>query len=125
LILFSRRIVLAAGLAAPVIASARPVSASDSVAACRATLARLFPNSLADARAIGARCADGQPAAVLIDRLCGSAAVREHLARGPAEEVRTMLDARIRRDFSEGRTRLIDGWVLSETEARLFAILAS
>lgn len=36
-----------------------------------------------------------------------------------------MLDARIRRDFSEGRTRLIDGWVLSETEARLFAILAS
>ena len=125
MLLFSRRSVLAAGLSAPLLASPRSASAGDSVAACRANLARLFPNSLHAARAIGARCADGQPAATLLERLCGSTAQRERLARLPADELRAILDARIRQDFTEGRTRLVDGWVLAETEARLYAILAS
>lgn len=124
--MFSRRNVLTAGLAAPLLASApaRPLSAADTVGACRANLARLFPNSLDAARALGARCANGQPLAALLEGLCETAADRERLARGPVKDVRAMLDAKIRADFISGRTRRIDGWVLSETETRLFAFLA-
>jgi hypothetical protein len=122
--LFSRRNVIAAGLAVPLLASARTADATDSVAACRANLARLFPRSLDAARKLGARCGDGQPLTALLDRLCETAADRERLACGPADDLGAMLGARIRADFTLGRTRRVDGWVLSETEARLFAILA-
>ena len=122
--MFSRRKVIAAGLAAPVLASTIPLAAADTVAACRANLARLFPNSLDAARALGARCGTGEPIAALLDGLCETADDRQRIAYGSAEDVGAMLHAKIRADFALGRTRRIDGWVLSETETRLFAILA-
>lgn len=124
MLLFSRRNVLAAGLAAPFLASGRPSAAADPIAACQANLARLFPNSLDAARALGARCGGDEPVATLLDRLCEGPDDRERLACAPTEDLAAMLDARIRSDFAQGRTRRIDGWVLSETETRLFAILA-
>jgi hypothetical protein len=62
--------------------------------------------------------------ATLIQALCPRAEERHRLAVASVDELRAMLDAKIRADFTEGRTRRIDGWVLSETETRLFAILA-
>lgn len=52
-----------------------------------------------------------------------------HLARHvpvrPGEDVRMIrrrIEARIRRDFAAGRTLVLDGWVLSVTEARQCAL---
>lgn len=121
--MLSRRNVLAAGLAAPLLTQAH-ASAADPVAACRASLARLFPNSIDAARALGAACHHDGDVATLIHALCPSADERRQLAAGSVDELRAMLDTKIRADFTEGRTRRIDGWVLSETETRLYAILA-
>jgi len=98
--------------------------AADPLAACRANLARLFPNSLQAVRALGARCGDGRPAEALLDALCDKVVNRDRLACGPSDDLRAIFDARIRADFAQGRTRRIDGWVLSETEVRLYAVLA-
>ena len=38
--------------------------------------------------------------------------------------LRVVLEARVRRDFVEGATCRLDGWVLSRTEARLAALTA-
>ena len=43
--------------------------------------------------------------------------------RSPAE-VRGLLVGRIRRDFAKGEILSIDGWMLSATEARLYALAA-
>lgn len=37
---------------------------------------------------------------------------------------RAALAARIRRDFAQGRTVWVDGWLLADTEARLYALTA-
>ncbi len=39
-------------------------------------------------------------------------------------ELRRLVAAGVRDDFSAGRTAEVDGWVLSLTEARLFALVA-
>jgi hypothetical protein len=122
--LLSRRNVLAAGLATPFVTQAHPSAAADPIAACRASLARLFPNSIDAVRALGAACHQGDDAATLIHALCPRADERRRLAAASVDELGAMLDAKIRADFTDGRTRRIDGWVLSETETRLFAILA-
>jgi hypothetical protein len=51
--------------------------------------------------------------------------------RGPAEldrlgrdELRLRLREQIRSDFAQGRTVLVDGWVLATSEARLFGLSA-
>jgi hypothetical protein len=46
----------------------------------------------------------------------GGAAARDPL------RLRRALALRTRRDFAEGRTVRVEGWILSRTEARLYAI---
>jgi hypothetical protein len=57
-----------------------------------------------------------------------SSLLDEVLPRGirarPEAEIRTLLAARIREDFANRTTVEVGGWVLSETEARLCALVA-
>ena len=74
------------------------------------------------ARAVGRVYLEATPAeaslATLLERLdC------EALSRDPGD-ARAELRARHRRDFREGRTVTLDGWLLSRTEARLCAVAA-
>ena len=123
--MFSRRAALAAGFAALFFLRCRPASAKDSFAACRDRLARLFPNSLDAARALGRACGDGSNPETLLDGLCDTPEARRRLASVPLGELRVAMESKIRADYTHGRTRRIDGWVLSETETRLFAIIAA
>lgn len=41
---------------------------------------------------------------------------------GSRQELAERLAALVRRDFTDGRTVMVDGWMLSETEARLAAV---
>ena len=41
---------------------------------------------------------------------------------GADADLATLVARRVRSDFRQGRTVLVDGWVLSETEARLAAV---
>jgi hypothetical protein len=116
---------LAASAAAPFLAHPTRAPADDTLAACRASLARLFPNSLDQARALGRICGAGvQDAEALLDQICDEALDRRRLAGAPREALRAAIGERIRADYAHGRTHRIDGWVLSRTEARIFAILA-
>jgi hypothetical protein len=124
--LFSRRKVLAASAAVPFLIDPTKASAEDTLAACRASLARLFPNSLDQARALGRICgAGGQDAEALLDQICDETLDRRRLAGARPEALRAAISERIRADYAHGRTHRIDGWVLSRTETRIFAILAS
>jgi hypothetical protein len=123
--LFSRRVALAGGFAAPFLLRSQPSLAKDSSAACQNQLARLFPNSLDAARALGKACGDGRGLDSLLDGLCETPEERRHLVSAPLDELRVAIEKRIRADYVYGRTRRIDGWVLSETETRLFAIVAA
>jgi hypothetical protein len=52
-------------------------------------------------------------------------AERKRLAAAPDRtQVHGWLRSRIREDFSAGRTVTVDGWVLAETEAKLYALAA-
>ena len=44
-------------------------------------------------------------------------------SRAPAE-IRAAISVRVRRDFVEGRTVAVHGWILSRTEARVSALAA-
>ena len=123
--MFARRNVLAASAAASFLASTGQSSAADDTpAACRASLARLFPNSLHHACALGRACAaQAHGESMPLDDLCGSD--RRWIAQAPLHTLRTAINERIRADYAQGRTRRIDGWVLSRTEIELFTILAA
>jgi hypothetical protein len=120
---------LAGSFAAPFFADRTLPIASSRIGAeltCRAAIDRIFPTSRDAARELAAMCGTcGQPAPDLIDALCSKSGDRETLASGSQERVRALLDGKIRADFRAGRTRRVDGWVLSETEIRLFSIVAA
>jgi hypothetical protein len=59
----------------------------------------------------------------LVDSIFGSECDRLEASRDPAQ-VHGWLRDRIREDFSVGRTVAVDGWVLANTEARLYALAA-
>jgi hypothetical protein len=59
----------------------------------------------------------------LVDSIFGSERDRLAASRDPAQ-VHGWLRDRIREDFSVGRTVAVDGWVLADTEARLYALAA-
>lgn len=123
--MFSRRTALAGGLAAPLLFRSSPSLAKDSCAASQEQFARLFPNSLAAARALGRECGNGRGLDTLLDGLCQTSQERKRLASVPLDELRVAIATKIRADYVHGRTRRVDGWVLSETETRLFAIIAA
>jgi len=58
----------------------------------------------------------------LVDSIFGTA--RERLAAQDRTQVHGWLRSRIREDFSAGRTVTVDGWVLADTEAKLYALAA-
>ena len=43
---------------------------------------------------------------------------------GQVEDLRARLQARIRDDFAHGRTVAVEGWILAESEVRLYALAA-
>lgn len=90
-------------------------------------LARLFSNSRS-ATAVGRRyLALGiEPADIplLAARVAGDGTAYLRLRAADPRTLRRLMSEQQRRDFSAGRTVMIDGWVLSLTEARLCAIAA-
>lgn len=90
-------------------------------------LSALFTNQRS-ARAIGERYLALVPeeadATVLTARIAGSTPQYLRLAGADTRALRQLLAMQQRRDFAEGRTALVDGWVLSCTEARLCALAA-
>ena len=61
----------------------------------------------------------------LVGRLIGeTSAVSAPLPLADREALRAAMRSRIRRDFAEGRVVTVDGWFLSQTEARLCALTA-
>jgi len=59
----------------------------------------------------------------LLDRICPPA-VSGPLSHLRQEEVLAFIRERIRDDFTAGRTVMVRRWLLSETEARLYALVA-
>jgi hypothetical protein len=59
----------------------------------------------------------------LVDSIFGPE--RDSLAAADRAQVHDWLRTRIRADFSAGRTVTVDGWVLADTEARLYALAAN
>ena len=92
-------------------------------------LAALFPHARASARALGIACRRAGACAgtpqVLAEQVCADPAERHRLTRCSVEELQAWIDARIRADFTEGRIVRVEGWMLSETEARLYALVAA
>lgn len=114
---------LAAVAPSPAGAFALPERAGDRDLADRALRMFSRPN---DARRVGFACQGHAdlcgPREVLVDTIFG--AERDRLAGSADAEIHAWLRGRIRRDFAEGRTVKVEGWVLAETEARLYALAA-
>ena len=91
-------------------------------------LAHLFTHG-ASARHVGRaylRQATGeQDVATLARRIEATLAMDARtLDRLDDASLRGLIERRVRQDFADERTRLVDGWMLSETEARLSAVAA-
>jgi len=80
-----------------------------------------------DVRRVGMTCQERTELCLsretLVDSIFGSERDRLAASRDPAQ-VHGWLRERIREDFSVGRTVAVDGWVLADTEARLYALAA-
>jgi hypothetical protein len=116
-----------AAVTAPAGAFALPERAGDRDLADSAL--RLF-SSPRDVRRVGAAChgdmavcqSPAQTRAGLIDAIFGGE--RDRLAASGDAEVHGWLRGRVREDFAAGRTVTVEGWVLAETEARVYALAA-
>jgi len=104
-----------------------PFGSADATTAERralGALSRLFGD--ADAvRAVGTVCRGcaGQPTVGALAADLGTA-VGDLATLDPAV-LRRRVDHRVRADFGAGRTVSVDGWVLSRTETRLYALIAA
>jgi hypothetical protein len=123
----SRRDVLAGGIMSAIAASgAGRVAAGTPVStiADGSLLFALFPD-LAYARTLGRACLQSFPTTVSADRLyawivpAGRAEI-ENVAT--IAELRRSIRQRVRRDFAVDDTVQVNGWVLSITELRLYAL---
>lgn len=90
-------------------------------------LTRVFSNTRS-AGIVGQRYLASNPleadTAVLAARIAGDMRHYLRLSSAATPRLRALLAERQKRDFAEGRTVTIDGWILSVTEARLCAIVA-
>ncbi len=75
-------------------------------------------------RDLGMRYRAMYPAACDADTLCAAMLDGDTPTPADAAAMRAYLNARIRDDFAAGRTMLLDGWVLSITEARQCALFS-
>lgn len=112
-------------VALPASALARP--AGDVLPPLASRLSQFFANR-ESARAIGRQYLDLMPSEAGLEHLmaliCHSEENCERLAHADTAQLRTILLDQQRADFARGRTIVIDGWVLSETEMRLCALAA-
>jgi len=65
-----------------------------------------------------ARAADRLANAIVCTAECDARTMRS------TEALRKQISIRVRKDFAEGAVVIVAGWVLSETEARLYALAA-
>ena len=108
----------------PAVAFGRPIEAPAARQARR--IAGLFTRPLSAAR-VGRVYLRAHPAEARLDRLLqrlaadwpGGAAQIEGLSDA---QLRRRLHRKIRADFAAGRTVKVQGWVLAESEARLFGL---
>lgn len=91
-------------------------------------LVRLFPNSLRGAQAVGAACLRNEgrvpSTGELLERLCPDSGQRRVLAVAGDDELRGWISQRVRRDFAEGRTVTVQGWILAQSETTVYALTA-
>jgi hypothetical protein len=97
--------------------------------ALAARLAAQFQRSRASIRVLGAACrTSGTGCATrgaLLVQLCPDPAERTRLASATRRTLQAWIDTRIEADFIAGRIVRVDGWVLSRTEALLYALIAT
>lgn len=99
---------------------AAPLPSSDQTLASHAL--KIFSNPQS-ARRLGASCCAHEgyiSQNILVQSVFG--AERHRLATASHAEVRDWLHARIRQDFADGRTVTVGGWVLSETETKVYML---
>ncbi|HEX6383133.1 MAG TPA: hypothetical protein VF177_00550 [Anaerolineae bacterium] len=60
----------------------------------------------------------------LTDLIAASLAGDQELVKTSTAELRPILERQMRQDFDQGRVANVEGWLLSETEARLCALAA-
>lgn len=82
------------------------------------------------ARHIGEAYLKETPQAVssdyLVEKICGSStSVREQLMAKSCEQLKAWIYHRIRKDFQAGYVTLVDGWMLSDTEVHLCALITA
>ena len=108
----------------PAVAFGRSTETPSARQACR--IASIFSRPVSAAR-VGRVYLRDHPDEASLDRLLqrlaagwpGGAAQIERLSNG---QLRRRLQRKIRADFAAGRTVRVQGWVLAESEARLFAL---
>lgn len=115
-------------LAASLAGTALPAS-SVAASAFGPTALALAANSARSARAVGraylAATPNERAADALVERLTARLpAGRASLASDSDVELRAQLHRAIEQDFAAERTVQLDGWLLSQTEARLCALTA-
>jgi hypothetical protein len=125
--LFGRREFLLGLAAIPVVGALGACSGRESL---RPALLEFYADR-DSARALGAEYLkhfpDEDDDTILLEGLTGGAARAsewEELASSDPQALRQSIRQRHREDFRAGRTRLLSGWVLSETELRLCALVA-
>jgi DNA-binding IclR family transcriptional regulator len=112
--MLQRRAMLLAGLAAALV---RPARAAPS------HLPAGYFRHPASARAIGRAYLAAVPAEADAARIAALLALGPASGASPAA-LRRRMAARLRADFAAGRTIVLDGWLLAESEARLCALVA-
>jgi hypothetical protein len=109
----------------PTFALARPAG---NLSPPLASLLCQFFSNRESARVVGQRYLDLTPNEASTERLMAlifqSKENYARLAHADAEQLRAILSDQQRADFAHGRTIMIDGWILSETEVRLCALAA-
>jgi len=76
------------------------------------------------ARYLANRRDDVDAARLLHEFVDGDESILARLDGMPQTQLRTFVRERIREDFLAGRTESVDGWVLSASELRLYALAA-
>ncbi len=109
-------------LLAPVTAAAAGADSTERRAL--AALSRAFADP-GPARAVGAACLDGTGRPAIGDLAADLGTTVADLAALDRRALRRRLGHAIRADFSAGRVVAVEGWVLSRTETRLYALIAA